>query len=113
MALAGVLVLIGLPVAMIVTGAATSSAVGRISALLQRGAAAPATLCDHLSAGLLRSAGGHAACVSASPRRGPGGRVHDVRVRGATATAVVSGSDGAEHVRLVREAGDWRVVEIR
>lgn len=112
-ALGGLTGLIGLPLALAAMGGSAPSATGQISALLGRGANEPATLCDHLSTGMLRAIGGHDACVAASPARGPGGEVHSVKVSGDTATAVVSRNDGDEIVRLVRQDGDWKVDDVR
>lgn len=111
-ALGGLAGMIGLPLALVALGSGPSDA-GRIAALLTQGASEPATLCDHLSSGMVRAVGGHDACVAASPTRGPEGTVSDVRVDGAAATAVVSSENGEERVRLVREDGDWKIDDVR
>jgi hypothetical protein len=112
-ALGGLAGLIGLPLAIVALGGSPPSATGQISSLLTRGASEPATLCDHLSSGLLRAVGGHAACVAASPARAPGGEVRNVRIKGLTASAIVSSNDGDELVRLVWQQGDWKVDDVR
>lgn len=111
-ALAGLAALLALPVALL-AGRPGAPDTREITSLLTRGSAAPATLCDDLSAGMLRAIGGHEACLRTSPARGPAGRVHDVRVSGATARAVVTSSAGDEVVRLVREGGAWKVDDVR
>jgi hypothetical protein len=112
-AVGGLAGLIGLPLAVIALGGGAGSSAGQITSLLQRGTADPAVQCNHLSSGMLLAVGGHAACVAASPGRGPGGTVHDVRVHGSTATAIVSTNDGDENVRLVRQDGDWKIDDVR
>ena len=89
------------------------SQASKIATLLQSGTARPAVFCDHLSAGMSAAAGGRAGCLAASPRQGPRGTVGDVRVHGATATAVItSKAAGVEHYRLVRQDGDWKVDDV-
>jgi hypothetical protein len=112
-ALAGVLALIVVPLAWLAVTAPRAGDRGRIAALLAAGARDPATLCDHMSSGMLRAVGGQGACVAASPSRGPGGSVGSIHVRGARASAVVHGAGGAQLVRLVRQDGDWKVDDVR
>lgn len=112
-ALAGLLALVVLSIAWLALTRPGETDRGRIAALLAAGARDPVALCDHLSAGMLRAVGGHAACVAASPTRAPGGRVGAIRVHGAKATAVVRGDDGTELVRLVRRNGEWKVDDVR
>lgn len=111
-ALAGLLVLAGLPLGALLSGGGGSEA-DRVAALLSRGAASPQTLCDHLSSGMLRAAGGRDACRTASPERGRGGEVGAVRVEGDRATAVVYGPDGEDAYALVRQDGEWKVDDVR
>ena len=112
-ALLGLAALIGLPVGVVAIGGGASSETARIEALLSTGSVAPATLCDHLSQGMLGAIGGHGACVAASPERGPSATVDQVRVDGAAATALVHSDRGTERVRLVLEDGDWKVDDVR
>ena len=112
-ALAGLVGLIGLPLAIVATGGGPSTESGRIDALLSTGASEPRTLCDHLSSGMLAAIGGRDACLAVSPERGPGGTVSRIRIDGTSATAVVNGDQGTEHVRLLLEDGDWKVDEVR
>lgn len=112
-ALGGLAGLIGLPLALVAIGGSTPSEVARVTALLSAGSTAPQTLCDHLSSPLLAVVGGHDACVASSPERGPSADVHDVRITGSTATAVVTSSDGDEHFHLVKRDGDWKVDDVR
>jgi hypothetical protein len=100
-------------VAALVAGRGGPSDAERIGALLTRGSVSPATLCDHLSAGMLQAIGGRDGCLRASPARGPAGRVQDVRVAGDRATAIVASSAGDETVRLVRVGGRWKVDDVR
>ena len=111
-ALGGLTGMVALPLAIVALGGGAGSEAQRIEAMLARGAAEPATLCDHLSAGMLQAIGGHGACVAASPTRGPGGDVRDVRIDGASATAVVVRGTEEEVVVLVREDGAWKVDEV-
>lgn len=111
-ALGGLTGLIGLPLALVAFSGGPATAHGEISALLTTGASEPRTLCAHLSAGMLRAVGGQVACMAASPARGPGAEVRDVRVDGSVATAVVVKPDGNERVRLVREDGGWKVDDV-
>lgn len=113
LAVAGLGGLIGLPLAILALGGGPATEAQRIERLLAEGAVSPATLCDHLSRGMLGAIGGHDACVAASPERGPAATVSEVRVQGATATAVVAGDRGTERVRLVREDNDWKVDDVR
>jgi hypothetical protein len=99
--------------AAVVLGAGGATGAGRIAALLQRVMSDPPVLCDHLSSAMLQAAGGHAACVRASPARAPRAMVRDVRVGGSTASAIVSTGQVQERVRLVRQHGAWRVDDIR
>jgi hypothetical protein len=111
-ALLGLTVLIGLPIGVVAIGGGSSEG-ARIEALLTKGSVAPATLCDHLSQGMLQAIGGHGACVAASPERGPSATVESVRVDGTTASAVVHSDRGTERVSLVLEDGDWKVDDVR
>ena len=111
-ALGGLTGMVVLPLAFVSLGGAAGSDAQRIESLLSRGASEPATLCEHLSAGMLQAIGGHAACVDASPTRGPAGVVRDVRIDGAAATAVVVRGTEEEVVVLVREDGEWKVDEV-
>jgi hypothetical protein len=110
--LSGLGALVALPLAFLALSGGSSDT-QRISALLATGSEQPATLCDHLSGGMLRAIGGHDACLAASPTRGPRGEVRDVRIDGDRATAVVSREDGDERIRLLREDGDWKVDDVR
>lgn len=112
-ALGGLAGMIGLPLAIVALGGGPATEADRIEALLAAGATEPKTLCDHLSTGMLDAIGGRDACLAASPDRGPAATVSDVRVDGAAATAVVSGDNGTERVRLVLEDGDWKVDDVR
>lgn len=111
-ALAGLALLIALPAAWLSLSGGTSDTQA-ITTLLTRGASRPATLCDHLSGGMLDAIGGHGSCVAASPERAPAGTVKDVRINGDKATAVVIKDAARERVRLVREDGDWKVDDVR
>jgi hypothetical protein len=111
-AVGGLTGLIGLPLALVALGGSAPSDTGRIVTMLTAGATEPVSLCDHLSAGMLRAIGGTDACVAASPARAPGGEVHDVRIAGAAATAIVTRDGGDELVRLVREDGAWKVDDV-
>lgn len=111
--LAGLVALAGVSLAWLALTGPPAGDAAAVSALLRQGANDPATLCDHLSAGMLRAAGGRAACVRASPEHGPGGTVRNVRVEGSTATATVGTGGSAERVRLVRRNGTWKVDDIR
>jgi hypothetical protein len=111
-AVGGLAGLIGLPQANVAIGGSAPSESGRISALLTRGASEPQTLCDHLSTTMLRAVGGHGVCLAASPQRGPAGEIHDVRITGTTATAIVSRADGDERYSLVKQNGDWKVDDV-
>src|SRR4051794_34488969 len=82
-ALGGLVALVLLAVGVMSLGGPAGDA-DRISSLLRKGAADPASLCDHLSSGMLAAAGGHTACVNASPARGPAVTVDGVRVHGDT-----------------------------
>jgi hypothetical protein len=110
-ALSALALLVALPLVALNLGGGSES--GRISALLTRGASDPATLCDHLSSGMLAAIGGHDACVAASPERAPAATVENVRVDGDAATAVVVRDTGEERVRLLRQNGDWKVDDVR
>lgn len=110
-ALAGLAVLAGAPVALLTGGGGSDAE--RISALLSRGAAAPAALCDQLSTAMSQAVGGREACLAASPERAPAGRVQDVRVAGDTASALVVRDGSEELVRLVRQDGAWKVDDVR
>ena len=112
-ALGGLTGMVALPLALVALGGgAAGSDAEQIESLLARGAAEPKTLCDHLSAGMLQAIGGHGACVAASPSRGPGGTVTDVRIDGAAATAVVVRGSEEEVVTLVLQDGAWKVDEV-
>jgi len=111
-ALAGLVALVLLPLAALsIGGGAGASA--QIRSLLERGAADPASLCDHLSGAMLAAAGGHAGCLRSSPSRGPAATVGGIRVDGARATAVVHHPEADEIVSLVRQDGDWKVADVR
>jgi hypothetical protein len=112
-ALIGLALLVALPIAVFTLLGGGQSDGKRISALLTTGASEPATLCDHLSTPMLEAVGGRDACLAASPERGPAGSVRDVSVNGDTAAAVVVRETGSEHVRLVRQDGDWKVDDVR
>jgi hypothetical protein len=112
LAVTAVVVLLALPFLLLLGGGGSTDA-GRVAALLRQGTADPAALCEHLSAGMSRAVGGRGACVRSSPKKGPNGTVHAVHVSGATATATVTSAGGDEHVRLVRQGGDWKIDDIR
>lgn len=111
-AVAGLIALVLLAFAALSIGGSSDQA-GRIAALLRHGATDPASLCDHLSGAMLAAAGGHAACVSSSPARGPVATVDSIRIHGDRATAVVHRPDADEIVSLVRSGGDWKVDDVR
>lgn len=114
LALGGLLGLIGVPLAVLaLTAGGGGSDAQQIRSLLARGAAEPATLCDHLSTGMLRAVGGRDACVAASPTRAPSGEIDSISIDGATAHAVVVQDTGTEMVRLVRQDGEWKVDDVR
>lgn len=112
-ALLGLALLVALPVVTIRALGGPGDARGEITRLLERGSARPDSLCDHLSTNLLAAAGGRAACLRASPPRGPSAEVRQVRVEGGRATAVLRSSDGDERISLVRQDGDWKVDDVR
>jgi hypothetical protein len=96
-------------------GGGASGDAGAISKILEAGTASPATLCDHMSPAMSAAIGGRAACVKASPEKGPEGKVTAVKVSGdatrATATIVTGGGD--ERVTLVKRGGSWLVDDVR
>jgi hypothetical protein len=112
-ALTGLAGLVALVLVAVVALAGGGDARAQVTSLLERGAASPATICDHLSSRMLAAAGGHEACLRASPARGPASKVLDVRVHGDRATALVRSSAGDERVSLVRQDGDWKVDDVR
>lgn len=111
-ALAALAFLVAFPIGLLTTGGAGSDS-ERITELLAAGASQPATLCDHLSSGMLQAIGGHDACVAASPERAPAGDVQDVRISGDSASAIVVRDTGEERVELVRQDGDWKIDDVR
>jgi hypothetical protein len=105
----GALALLGLlAVAALRIGAGGGQPAG-VDVVLGRLAARPAALCDAMSARLAAATGGRAACLRASPARGPRARVSAVRVAGPVATALLAAGGDRQRVRLVRERGAWRV----
>src|SRR3954451_13828789 len=107
-ALGGLVALILLAIAALSIGG-SASASGQISDLLRRGAAVPASLCDHLSPAMLAAAGGHSGCLHSSPARGPDATVGGIRIHGDSATAVVHRPDTDELVTLIRHNGAWQI----
>jgi hypothetical protein len=71
----------------------------------------PATLCRHLTSALLARFGGKSACLhaAATAAKDPTTHATRVKVRGATATALVSDRSGSRTIELVKRNGVWLV----
>jgi hypothetical protein len=71
----------------------------------------PATLCRHLTSALLVRFGGKSACLraGATAAKDPTTHATGVKVRGATATALVSDRSGSRTLKFIKRNGVWLV----
>lgn len=83
----------------------------RIAAIVKQEGSSPATVCEHLTNALLARFGSKRSClrVAASSAKDPSTHATGVRVRGDTATAVVSDRSGSRTITFVKQQGSWKV----
>jgi hypothetical protein len=80
-------------------------------AVVKREGTNPASLCHHLTSALLVRFGGESGCLhaAATAAKDPTTHATGVKVRGATATALVSDRSGSRTIKLVKRKGVWLV----
>ena len=96
-------------------GSGAPSNRAQIGTLIRDEGARPATLCRHLTTGLLVRFGGMSSCLSraASVARDPSTHATAVVVRGSTATATVMDRSGPRSITLVKRHGTWLISGVR
>jgi hypothetical protein len=92
-------------------GSSAPSNRARIGALVRDEGISPASLCHHLTTGLLARFGGMSNCLShaATAARDPSTHATAVVVRGSTATATVIDHNGSRSVTLIKRNGNWLI----
>jgi type IV pilus biogenesis protein CpaD/CtpE len=100
-------------IAALVAGCGSSGASdrGQIAAIVKQEGSDPATLCNHLTDGLLSQLGGLAGCMrqAATSPTDPTTRAKSVSVHRGSATAVVVNRAGTRTVDFVKERDRWKV----
>jgi hypothetical protein len=83
----------------------------QIAAIVKQEGSNPATVCDHLTNALLARFGSKRSClrVAASSAKDRSTHTTGIRVRGDTATAVVSDRSGNRAITFVKQQGVWKV----
>jgi hypothetical protein len=103
--------LLALPVVLLAAcGGASDS--DQIRDIVEEGSSDPTSICANLTDQGLKDLGGEAACeklAESQDNTDPDVEINSIEVDGDTATAKVTGKDGAQTIRFVREDGDWRV----
>jgi hypothetical protein len=83
-----------------------------IRGIVDEGSKDPAAICDNLTRQGLKDIGGMAQCrqlAKSQDNTDPNVVVHSVQVDGDKATAKVTGKDGDQTIRFVKEDGAWKV----
>jgi hypothetical protein len=83
----------------------------QIGALVREEGISPASLCHHLTTGLLVRFGGMSNCLSraATAARDRSTHATAVVVRGSTATATVIDHNGSRSITLIKRNGSWLI----
>lgn len=92
-------------------GSSAPSDQAQIATLVRDEGTKPASLCRRLSDPLLARFGGLSNCLSraGSAARDPSTHATGVRIRGRSATAVVSDRTGRRSITLVKQKGTWLI----
>lgn len=105
--------LLALPLALAAgCGGGGSSDKDQIRSIVEDGTRNPVSICKHLTDRALRGLGGQGRCeaLARSPdNQDPGARIARITVRGDKATVLVTGKDGENNIRFVKEEGEWRI----
>jgi hypothetical protein len=88
-----------------------------ITKIITDGGRDPATICDHLSAGLLQRFRSRENCRRAArstpANQDPHVRIRHLSVTGDRARAAVTGSDGRTTITFTKDHGSWKVTDTR
>lgn len=92
-------------------GSSAPSNQAQIGGLVRDVGTRPATLCHHLTTGVLARFGGMSSCLSraASAATDPSTRATAVIVRGSAASATVTDRNGSRSITLVKQGGTWLI----
>lgn len=96
-------------------GSGAPSNRAQIGALVRDEGNSPASLCHHLTTGLLVRFGGMSTCLSraATAARDPSTHAAAVVVRGSTATATVIDRNGSRSITLTKRNGSWLISSVQ
>jgi hypothetical protein len=84
----------------------------QIRDIVEQGSSDPKSVCSNLTDQGLKDLGGKDACeklAGSQDNTDPDVEINSIEVDGDKATAKVTGKDGAQTIRFVKEDGDWRV----
>jgi hypothetical protein len=96
-------------------GSSAPSNGAQIGALVRDEGISPASICHHLTTGLLVQFGGMSNCLSraATAARDPSTHATAVVVRGSTATATVIDHNGSRSITLIKRNGSWLIAGVQ
>jgi hypothetical protein len=96
-------------------GSGAPSNRSQIGALVRDEGISPASLCHHLTTGLLVRFGGMSNCLSraATAAKDPSTHATAVVVRGSTATATVVDRNGSRPITLTKRHGSWLISSVQ
>lgn len=90
-----------------------SSDEDQMTDIIIKGGKDPVTICDHISADLLKAFGSVEKCQTAAKEdtegKDPDVKVDSIAIKDDTATAKITGNQGAQTVKFVKEDGDWKI----
>jgi hypothetical protein len=104
--------LLAVPVLALTACGGGSSDKDKISDLINKVGDDPSYLCQHMSAKVDKAIGGKDGCekaAKAEDAKDPDVKIDSITIDGDSATAKITGNDGADTVKLVKEDGDWKV----
>jgi hypothetical protein len=96
-------------------GSSAPSNRAQIGALVRDEGITPASICHHLTTGLLVQFGGMSNCLSraATAARDPSTHAGTVVVRGSTASATVIDHNGSRSITLIKRHGSWLISSVQ
>jgi hypothetical protein len=90
-----------------------SSDKDKITDIIKDGGKDPASLCDHLTADLVKGFGSVEKCQAAAKAdksgKDPDVKVDSIDIKDKKATAKITGNQGGDTLTFVKEDGDWKI----
>ncbi|MEJ7784221.1 MAG: hypothetical protein WKF96_05405 [Solirubrobacteraceae bacterium] len=100
-----------LPMAML-AGCGGESDEESIRAIIDERRSDPASICEHMTAELLKEVGGPESCrqlAQGDDNQDPDTEIDGIDVEGDRATVRIAGADGEQTIAFRREDGEWRL----